>query len=114
MVRIRSCHVTGTFVARDNVRPPLSVRDALSAPRSDFRRVVLPPMSYAHEQDKVLNRMPAALAYIVGHGLNERFGPANAPLGIVVQGWHVQRHDPRVAAVGAGGSIGGRVSRFMC
>ena len=86
MVWIRSCHVTGTFIARDNVRPSLSVREALSAPRSDFARVVLPPMSYAHEQDKILNRMPAALAYIVEHGLNERFGPEDASLGIVVQG----------------------------
>src|SRR5215210_5986511 len=48
MVRIRSCHVTGSFPTRDNKRPPLSVREALSAPRSDFARVVLPPMSFAH------------------------------------------------------------------
>ncbi|MES2664535.1 MAG: indolepyruvate ferredoxin oxidoreductase subunit alpha [Pseudomonadota bacterium] len=86
MVRIRSCHVTGTFEARDNVAPKLSVRDALSAPRSDFARVVLPPMSYAHEQDKVKVRWPAAERYIVDHGLNEVFGPAGAPFGIVVQG----------------------------
>ncbi len=86
MVRIRSCHVTGTFVTRDNQRPALSVREALAAPRSDFNRVVLPPMSYAHEQDKIRNRMPAALRYIVEHGLNERFGPEDAALGIVVQG----------------------------
>ncbi len=86
MVRIRSCHVTGTFTTRDNQRPPLSVRDALSNPRSDFARVVLPPMSYAHEQDKVRNRWPAAERYILDHQLNERFGPAEAPLGIVLQG----------------------------
>ncbi|UWR24507.1 indolepyruvate ferredoxin oxidoreductase subunit alpha [Sulfitobacter sp. S190] len=86
MVRIRSCHVTGSFQTRDNVPPPLSVRDALSAPRSDFNRVVLPPMSYLHEQDKVQNRWPAAERFIVDHGLNEFFGPRDAPVGIVVQG----------------------------
>ena len=86
MVRIRSCHVTGSFATRDNRRPPLSVRDALSAPRSDFNRIVLPPMSYAHEQDKIKNRMPAALKFITDHKLNEVFGPASAPIGIVVQG----------------------------
>ncbi len=86
MVRIRSCHVSGTFEARDNVAPKLSVKDALSAPRSDFARVVLPPMSYMHEQDKVKVRWPAAERYIVGHGLNEVFGSAAAPFGIVVQG----------------------------
>lgn len=86
MVRIRSCHVTGQFIARDNQRPKLTVKDALSAPRSDFNRVVLPPMSFAHEQDKVKNRWPAAEAFIRQRGMNEVFGPKDAPLGIVVQG----------------------------
>ena len=85
MVRIRSCHVTGQFATRDNQRPKLSVKDALKAPRSDFNRVVLPPMSYVHEQDKVKNRWPAAQAFIRDHRLNEVFGP-DARVGIVVQG----------------------------
>ena len=85
MVRIRSCHVTGSFVARDNQRPRLSVKQALANPRSDFARVVLPPMSYAHEQDKVKNRWPAAEAFIRDRALNEMFGP-DAPFGIVMQG----------------------------
>ena len=86
MVRILSCHVTGSFETSDNRVPTLSVRDALSNPRSDFARVVLPPMSYAHEQDKVRNRWPAAERYIRAHRLNETFGPAAAPVGIVLQG----------------------------
>jgi indolepyruvate ferredoxin oxidoreductase alpha subunit len=86
MVRIRSCHVTGSFDTRNNVPPPLTVRDALSAPRSDFARVVLPPMSYLHEQDKIQNRWPAAEKFIIENKLNEVFGPDRSPLGIVVQG----------------------------
>ncbi len=86
MVRIRSCHVTGSFQTRDNQRPPLSVKDALSNPRRDFARVVLPPMSYAHEQDKVKIRWPAAQKFIVEHRLNEQFGPQKAKVGIVTQG----------------------------
>lgn len=86
MVRIRSCHVTGSFQTRDNRRPPLTVREALSNPRSDFARVVLPPMSFAHEQDKVKNRWPAAERFILEKHLNERFGPSRAPMGIVLQG----------------------------
>jgi indolepyruvate ferredoxin oxidoreductase, alpha subunit len=86
MVRIRSCHVTGSFETRDNQRPKLTVRDALSDPQRDFNRVVLPPMSYIHEQDKVANRWPAAEKYIVENGLNEIFGPKKAPVGIAVQG----------------------------
>ncbi|MCX7889346.1 MAG: indolepyruvate ferredoxin oxidoreductase subunit alpha [Rhodobacteraceae bacterium] len=86
MVRIRACHVTGSFICRDNVRPQLSVEKALSAPRSDFARVVLPPMSYAHEIDKVKNRRPAAERFVVERGLNETFGPAQSKVGIVLQG----------------------------
>lgn len=86
MVRIRACHVTGSFTARDNARPELSVRAALSDPRSDFSRVVLPPMSYQHEQDKVTRRLPAAEAFIRDHALNEVFGPDRAQVGLVLQG----------------------------
>ena len=86
MVRIRSCHVTGSFETRDNVVPPVTVQDALSDPSSDFSRVVLPPMSYLHEQDKIKTRWPDAEAFIVENKLNEVFGPRKAPLGIVVQG----------------------------
>jgi indolepyruvate ferredoxin oxidoreductase alpha subunit len=88
MVRIRSCHVTGQFEARDNQAPSLSVRDALAAPRSDWARVVLPPMSFAHEQDKIRTRWPAAEAFIRERGLNEVFGPRDGRVGIVVQGGH--------------------------
>ncbi len=84
-MRIRSCHVTGTFETKDNVPPKLSVKDALSNPRSDFNRVVLPPMSYVHEQDKVKNRWPAAEKFIIEHKLNEVFG-GEGSVGIVCQG----------------------------
>jgi indolepyruvate ferredoxin oxidoreductase alpha subunit len=86
MVRIRSCHVTGSFPTRDNQRPKLSVKDALSNPQSDFARVVLPPMSFAHEQDKIRNRWPAAEKFIRDRKLNEVFGPKSAPVGLVLQG----------------------------
>lgn len=86
MMRIRSCHVTGSFPTRDNQRPPLTVYDAVANPQSDFNRVVLPPMSYIHEQDKIKNRWPAAEKFIIENKLNEIFGPAQADLGIIVQG----------------------------
>ncbi len=84
-MRIRSCHVTGSFETKDNVPPPLSVRDALSNPRSDFNRVVLPPMSYVHEQDKVKNRWPAAEKFIIENRLNEVLG-GDGSVGIICQG----------------------------
>ncbi|HPD92923.1 MAG: indolepyruvate ferredoxin oxidoreductase subunit alpha [Rhodobacter sp.] len=86
MVRIRACHVTGQFPTRNNMPPPLTVRDALANPQRNVDRIVLPPMSYAQEHDKINNRWPAALRYIREHKLNEVFGPAEAPVGIVCQG----------------------------
>ncbi len=86
MVRIRSCHVTGSFATSDNRRPPLTVTGALADPKSDFTRVVLPPWSYIQEQDKVNNRWPAAEKHIRENGLNELFGPVDAGIGIVLQG----------------------------
>ncbi len=85
-VRIRSCHVTGSFECRDNVAPTLTVKDALSSPKKDFNRVVLPPASFVHEHDKIDNRWPAAEKYITEHKLNEVFGPEQARIGLVCQG----------------------------
>lgn len=86
MVRIRACHVTGQFATRDNRRPALTVAQALDAPRRETARIVLPPMSYAQEHDKINNRWPAALKFIREQGLNEVFGPPDAPVGIICQG----------------------------
>lgn len=86
MVRIRSCHVTGTFTAKDNTPPPFSVKDALANPRSDYRRVVLPPESYRQEHDKIENRWPAAQDFIKENAMNEHFGPKGGKVGIIVQG----------------------------
>jgi len=86
MVRIRGCHVTGSFECSDNQRPALTVRDALSNPQKDWNRVVLPPMSFAHEQDKINNRWPNAVKHIRDKGLNEIFGPKEGELGIICQG----------------------------
>ena len=86
MVRIRSCHVTGRFKTRENQAPKLTVGDALANPQSDFNRVVLPPMSYVHEQDKINNRRPNAEKFIVENKLNEVFGPRTSNIGIVTQG----------------------------
>ena len=85
-LRIRACHVHGRFIARDNRRPAFPPAQALAAPRRDLGRVVLPPASYRHEQDKVTRRLPAAREYIRAHGLNETFDGDVADLGIICQG----------------------------
>ena len=85
-LRVRACHVTGSFVARDNRRPPLTVAEATHHPVRDVDRIVLPPANFLHEVEKIEQRWPAALRFIVEHGLNERFGPADDEIGIIVQG----------------------------
>src|SRR5213595_733694 len=52
-LRIRACHVYGSFTARDNARPPFSLKDALENPVRDTNRIVLPPASYLHERERI-------------------------------------------------------------
>ncbi|HKB52854.1 MAG TPA: indolepyruvate ferredoxin oxidoreductase subunit alpha, partial [Ramlibacter sp.] len=85
-LRIRACHVHGEFIAADNVKPAFTVRDAMEAPRRDVGRIVLPPASFVHEQEKVRQRWPAAVRYIERQCLNEFFAQAADDIGIVVQG----------------------------
>ncbi|HEU0204410.1 MAG TPA: indolepyruvate ferredoxin oxidoreductase subunit alpha [Burkholderiaceae bacterium] len=85
-LRVRACHVHGEFIAADNCAPTFTLRDALEHPQRDISRIVLPPASFQHEQEKVRERWPAALRYIEQHGLNEFFGEDADEIGIVVQG----------------------------
>ena len=85
-LRIRACHVHGHFETRANVRPEFTLKDAIERPQRDTNRIVLPPASYLHEQEKTTKRWPAAVRFIREHGLNEVFGPSQADVGIVLQG----------------------------
>ncbi len=85
-LRIRACHVHGSFQTKDNVRAPFSLKDAIEQPRRDTQRIVLPPASYLHEQEKVNKRWPAAVRFIQQQGLNEFFSEDLRDFGIVVQG----------------------------
>ncbi|WP_099867627.1 thiamine pyrophosphate-dependent enzyme [Pararhizobium haloflavum] len=85
-LRIRACHVHGAFTARDNQPPPLSVAEALKDPKRKTDRIVLPPAAFAHEQEKMTRRWPAAVDFIKSRKLNEVFGPQNGRVGIVLQG----------------------------
>ncbi|MEY4653903.1 MAG: hypothetical protein RI884_2484, partial [Pseudomonadota bacterium] len=85
-LRIRACHVHGEFVAEDNRRPDFTLADALAKPQRDVDRIVLPPASFLHEQEKVKARWPAAVKYIEDHGLNEFLSEDADNIGIIVQG----------------------------
>jgi indolepyruvate ferredoxin oxidoreductase alpha subunit len=85
-LRIRACHVTGSFVTRVNQRPSFSLTQALEAPRRDTSRIVLPPAAFMHEHEKVLDRWPAAVRFIESRRLNEFFDGDIKELGILVLG----------------------------
>lgn len=87
-LRLRSCHLQGSFIAEDNVRPPMTVTDAVENPQRDLSRIVLPPASFLHEQEKINARWPAAVEYIRTHQMNEFFDGADGvdDIGIIVQG----------------------------
>jgi indolepyruvate ferredoxin oxidoreductase alpha subunit len=85
-LRIRACHVHGRFIAKDNVRPSFTLKDAMERPVRDTSRIVLPPSSFLHEQEKIRTRWPAAQKFIVEHGLNEIFAEDAQDIGIILQG----------------------------
>ena len=85
-MRIRSCHLHGSFVAKDNRKPAYTLKQALDNPVRDINRIVLPPASFMHEKEKIEHRWPAAVEYIRRQGLNERFGPLEGDCGIILQG----------------------------
>ena len=85
-LRIRACHVHGHFIAGDNRRPKFTLKDALENPQRDVSRIVLPPASFVHEQEKVKDRWPAAVRFIEERKLNEFFSEDADDIGIIVQG----------------------------
>ena len=85
-LRLRSCHLYGSFEAKDNVRPPMTVTDAIENPKRQLDRIVLPPASFLHEKEKIEDRWPAAVEFIKARGLNEVLGADTADVGIIVQG----------------------------
>ena len=85
-VRIRCCHVHGSFKTKANKRPPFTLRQALESPRRDISRIVLPPASYLHEREKIEKRWPAAVKFIKENKLNELFAGDLSRVGIILQG----------------------------
>ena len=87
-LRVRSCHVHGSFITQANKRPDFTLRQALENPVRDTSRIVLPPAAYLHEHEKIMDRWPAAVKFIEERQLNEFFDGDLKDLGIVMLGGH--------------------------
>jgi indolepyruvate ferredoxin oxidoreductase alpha subunit len=86
-LRIRACHVRGSFECQDNVAPGVSTLRPLAEPAPfDYTRLAHPPVTFGHEKRKVEERIPAAQRFIAGHGLNEVFDGRHDEVGLIVQG----------------------------
>src|SRR5690606_406497 len=86
-LRIRACHVRGSFVARNNRKPAISTRELQrDAAPFDYERLSHPPVTFRHEKMKYEVRMPAARRFIVDAGLNEFFKGERGDVGLIVQG----------------------------
>ena len=85
MMRIRGCHVTGEFIARDNVAPKFSDR-APVAPNREPEKIILPPYVYEQEREKIARRLPAAVDFIRREKLNEQFPGVYDHVGIITCG----------------------------
>ena len=86
-LRIRACHVRGSFACKDNLQSGYSKQNRIKEPAGfDYMSLAHPPVTFRHEKLKYEERLPAARQYILENQLNEQFEGKHADLGIVVQG----------------------------
>lgn len=85
-MRIRACHLHGQFEAKDNIKPKVSVAEALKNPNRQADKIILPPFTFQHEKQKIEHRWPAAVKFIIDNGLNEIFEGPQKDIGIIFEG----------------------------
>ncbi|HXJ53953.1 MAG TPA: indolepyruvate ferredoxin oxidoreductase subunit alpha [Burkholderiales bacterium] len=85
-LRIRACHVQGSFRTKKNQEPRISKKRLLENPDFDYGRICLPPATYAQEKHKIEVRWPAAVQFIRENRLNEFFPGERTDVGILCQG----------------------------
>jgi len=86
-LRIRACHVRGSFECKDNRPPAISTRQLMEEPAAfDYAKLAHPPVTFRHEKLKFEERIPAARRYIAEQQLNELMDGPRKDLGIIVQG----------------------------
>jgi indolepyruvate ferredoxin oxidoreductase alpha subunit len=86
-LRIRACHVRGSFKSKQNQAPAVSTRHQLDGPPKEFiyDRLAHPPATFRQEKLKNDVRLPAAREFIKKNKLNEIF-EGKEKVGLIVQG----------------------------
>src|ERR1700730_7950432 len=86
-LRVRACHVTGEFIAKDNKRGVFSGQHRLEGPpRFQYDRLAHPPVIFSQERLKIEERLPAAIRFIRERKLNEVIPGDCDEIGIIVLG----------------------------
>ena len=71
-LRVRACHLTGEFIAKDNKPGLYNARHRLAGPvQFEYGRLAHPPATFAQERLKIEQRLPAAQKFIGEQKLNE-------------------------------------------
>ncbi len=100
-LRIRACHVYGSFDAKTNVASKVSSNARLADPAVfNYAKLSHPPVTFNQEIDKVVRRRPIAEQFILDHQLNELLGPADGDVGVIVQGGLFNVLNGRLAQAG--------------
>jgi indolepyruvate ferredoxin oxidoreductase alpha subunit len=106
-LRIRACHVFGSFAASDNVAARNSMARRFDEPAGfEYARLSHPPATFAQEADKFARRLPAARRFVLDHKLNEHFGPSQGDVGIIVQGGVFNALNGRLEVAGLSDAFG--------
>jgi indolepyruvate ferredoxin oxidoreductase, alpha subunit len=86
-LRVRACHLTGEFIAKDNKPGLYNARHRLAGPvRFEYGRLAHPPATFAQERLKIEERLPAAQKFIGEQKLNELIAGEIGEIGIIVLG----------------------------
>ena len=86
-LRIRACHVQGSFKAKDNVVAKVSSINKEEEPAPFlYARLSHPPVTFTQEKQKLEHRLPAAQKFILENQLNEVISGDISSQGIIVQG----------------------------
>jgi indolepyruvate ferredoxin oxidoreductase, alpha subunit len=86
-LRVRACHVTGEFIAKNNKRGAYSGQHRLAGPpRFEYGRLAHPPVIFTQERLKIEERLPAAQKFIREQKLNEVIPGEVNEIGIIVLG----------------------------
>jgi indolepyruvate ferredoxin oxidoreductase alpha subunit len=113
-LRIRACHVQGSFRTKSNQAPKLSKRSLIENPDFDYNRICLPPATYLQEKLKVEVRWPAAVRFIRENRLNEFFDGDREDIGIVCLGGLYNAVIRALQTLGLADAFGGTKVPIYC